>query len=818
MLDIIPAGSSGGEGKAKNRKQKPNVVELSWKLPVRLRRPVSDDFKRRTITTKRPTRVQKQMGVEHHTGDVYRNSRAEMRLPEPPYTGKFSRGCISSPKPVTHRVVRRATQQPALGVERDLAYKFTGEVNKKSTPSVERIVLPRGRLRKKGWTNPINRKLVFNMTVLLVGCLLVYGLFWNLQGLGRGLAQLGPIRDQIGVALGRVLSASGALAETDFVSSEQDFADAQVVLTEAQTEMERVMGYTGTVLRYLDVTGTVRAGQDLLTAGEALTRAGQHVSRGLEPLFKWSEKSSLVEAIGQSQQELIQAVALLEEAEQALKNADSPFLPQDIAGQMELLQESVPRVRQALTIYLDQSSVLLTVLGAEREREYLLLFMNNHELRPTGGFIGSIALVSIDRGVVEKIDVESVYDGDGQLKDFIAPPDPLLLVTNRWYLRDTNWFVDWPVSAAKTAEFFEKEGGPTVDGVIALTPEVVRELLGIVGEVDMPQYDVVVTADNFWDVVQREVTYEYNEKLNRPKQFLADLTPILLGRLMTSSADQSLAVLNVLSGMLQQKNILMYFRDDNVQERLKAAGWAGEIPRNRRGLLAINNANIGGHKSDQFIEQDVDYQLDMQKNGDVDVMLTIRRTHRGPEEAMDYVYPKDENPAQKDNVVYQRVLVSEGAELKEADGFATEAELPHFAVPEPDLSLMVDPEVAEWQRGQVRHETGTMIGREAGYTFFANWVVTAPGETSVTFYRYRLKNEVTLPTVFDPAQSFEAYVFKQPGQERTQLRVVMNLPETTRIVHTVPEDGVTQHNANEVVYRGMLQRDGLVGAVFEKSN
>ena len=139
-------------------------------------------------------------------------------------------------------------------------------------------------------------------------------------------------------------------------------------------------------------------------------------------------------------------------------------------------------------------------------------------------------------------------------------------------------------------------------------------------------------------------------------------------------------------------------------------------------------------------------------------------------------------------------------------------------VPEPNLALVVDPEVAEWQRGQVRHETGTMIGREAGYTFFANWLVTGPGETSVAFYHYRLKDEVRLPNVFDPAQSFEAYVFKQPGQERTQVRVAISLPEQTRIIHTVPIEGVTQHNANEVVYRGMLQRDVLVGAVFEKSN
>jgi hypothetical protein len=463
----------------------------------------------------------------------------------------------------------------------------------------------------------------------------------------------------------------------------------------------------------------------------------------------------------------------------------------------------------------DQSNVLRSVLGIERERQYLLLFENNHELRPTGGFIGSLALINVDRGVISGVDVRSVYDPDGQLKEFIAPPDPLLSVTRRWYLRDANWFVDWPVSARKVANFFEKEGGPTVDGVIALTPEVIRSLLSVTGPINVPGYDVAVSAENFWEVTQDQVTYSYDKELNRPKQFLADLAPLLLQRLQQAPAESSLRVLDVVTGAVEEKHLLLYFSDNDLQELLLAHGWAGSIPRDQQGFLAINNANIGGHKSDQFVAQDVDVRYDVRADGDVDVNLTVRRTHRGPEEAGSYEFPADENPAQKNNVVYQRVLVPAGAQLIDAAGFAAEAEVPLYVVPEEDGQLKVDPDVAEWQRGQTRHSTGTIIGTEAGYTFFANWVVTRPGSTTMTSYHYRLPRHAAWPSIFDPAERFETYFFKQPGDTQTDVTITLRLPDQAHIVHAVPATGLAHSSAHEVVYRGQAQRDSLVGVVFE---
>ncbi|MEX2054765.1 MAG: DUF4012 domain-containing protein [Candidatus Andersenbacteria bacterium] len=660
----------------------------------------------------------------------------------------------------------------------------------------------------------------FNITVLLVGCGVLTGAIWLMQGAGRGVAVGGSVAARAQEAFEHVLSAQSALAETDFAKSEQEFAAAEVLLQAAQQELSTALAASEEVLKYLDVTGTVRSGHNLLTASEELTVAGQHVSRGIVPLLTTDvfaaeeNKPTMVDALSTTIAEFTAARDRLAAAETALQGVSAAALPTEVGQKVDILQEVVPKAKTAISAFLDQSDSLLTVLGAHERRQYLLLFQNNHELRPTGGFIGSIALLNVDRGTVEDIDVQTVYDPDGQLKENIAPPAPLLPITNRWFMRDANWFIDYSVSAQKVASFFEKEGGPTVDGVITITPEVIKRLLSITGPIKVPGYDITVTPENFVTLTQDQVTYSYDRAVNRPKQFLADLTPLLLNKVFAAKSQDTLRVLNALHTLIQEKQLLMYFRDAAIQEKMQQAGWDGSFPREAQGFLLVNNANIGGHKSDQFVEQEIDYRLEVKDDSDVEVVLTIRRTHRGPEEKIDYQYPPGEDPAFKDNVVYQRVLVPRGAELLEAQGFTSAADIPRTVVADPELVVEADLDVAEWQRVQSTHTTGTTIGQEAGYTSFANWQITKPGATTVGLYRYRLPQHAPTPELWDPARSFTAYIAKQPGDVRTTLRTEIKLPAGQHIHHTVPSDGITPTDPSTIVYRGQLRRDALVGAVY----
>lgn len=814
------------------------MLKIAWKLPARLRRPVrqqlkrerrrqrlASGFARRPLTTRQVNMAPSiQVASPPYMGRAFNHPALRRAQGTPPsrQTGGQAPGGAKRPASVAPPYEGgEPPQQRGEGVDDG------GVVVGAVVQQPRRLTLPvavdwlgPARIKKK-----LPRAAKLNLSLLLVGCLFMAGLTWNLRGAGRGFAVLGSVVTRAENAYARLSDAQAALAGTDFAASEAHFRDAQALLTQARGEFEEALAASRYVLQAADVTGTFASGQALLAAGERLTQAGQHMSRGLGLLFSSSlagegeqiGSPTLVAALQEAKGELTEANRLVHEANESIQKASGGLLPDQIQAQVQQLKEQLPKVEQLLDGFLQQSDLLLAVLGAERQRDYLLLFANNHELRPVGGFIGSVGLVNVDRGVVEEIDVQTVYDGDGQLKEYIAPPDPLLPITDRWYLRDSNWFVDWPVSARKAAGFFEKEGGPTVDGVILLTPNVIQDLLALTGPIEVPGYGVEISNENFFEITQHEVTYGYDRELNQPKQFLADLTPILLNKLFAEDEDRKLELLGTLTRSLARKDMVLYLRDDKLQERIEDAGWAGAVPQDRPGFLYVNNANIGGHKSDQFIEQEIDYRSQVRENGDIEVTLYIQRTHRGPEEKGNYEYPAGEDPTQKDNVVYQRVLVPQGAELLDAQGFASQSQIPRLAKIDEDVQYVADEDVAAWQMGQEIHKSGTKIGEEAGYTFFGNWAITKPGATSVGLYRYVIPGGAKMPGVLENVGSARAYVAKQPGDARSQVRASIQLPEGYRIIHSVPQSGVTAHSPREIAYRGDLSGgDVLAGIVFEE--
>lgn len=824
-------------------------------------------------------------GAEYHTGDVYTTSRPLSRVSLPPYAGSFARRLTSKSAPKVQRsrpapvqsqklspssrisqrpTVTSTTRKPvSMGMPRKVSVPpFTFErdvpyaIGAHHVPIEQEYVEPVSEVirepvieqpkrmfalpfsfsfwptslfssKKKVHSRPISSERepsrVKSLLFLLVGCLLAIGLMWNLQGVGRGVAVLGSVEGQAKAAYAKLLAAQAAFAATDFASGETELKDAGELLTSARSDLNQALSSTQYVLRALDVTGTVKSGDELLAAGEQLTDAGQFISRGAAAFFDVNllgtqeggpvKPNTLIDALLYAQQEFEPAIISLKDAERSLDNVGSPLLPSSVQEQVGILQKTVPRVRAFLEGWHEHSDMMLDLLGKDHQRQYLLLFANNDELRPVGGFIGTLGLVNVDNGRVENIDITSVYDPDGQLKEFIAPPDPLLPIVDRWYLRDANWFVDYPTSAKKIAAFFEKEGGSTVDGVILLTPEVVKRLIAISGPIEVPSYDQTLTAENFEQITQDEVTYSYDKELNKPKQFLADATPILLNRLFGQSQTYG-DVLQALAVSLQQKDLLLYFRDAAAQERLVEAGWAGSLPPNQQGFLLVNNANIGGHKSDQFIDQEIDYRVEVDSGGQATAVVTIRRTHLGPEEGKKFSYLGVQSPADKDNVIYQRVLVPYGSQLLEAKGYTPPETIVKQITRSEDVRVIADDEVAAWQTSQVRDPSGTVIGQESGYTFFANWVVTKPGQTTVSLYRYALPEKFELPGVVTSAQKASLMVSKQPGSQRTSIRASLKLPSGARIVHTVPQSGVTQETDNEIVYRGNVSTDIIVGSVF----
>jgi len=135
-----------------------------------------------------------------------------------------------------------------------------------------------------------------------------------------------------------------------------------------------------------------------------------------------------------------------------------------------------------------KQTIFQDLLGYNGPRKYLFLFQNNHEIRATGGFIGSYGVLNVHNGNVKELFVDGIFNPDGQLSVRVVPPKPIQKISTNWSTHDANWFPNFPTSAEKIAWFYEKTGGPTVDGIITLTPTVMEKLLEITGPIEMLEY------------------------------------------------------------------------------------------------------------------------------------------------------------------------------------------------------------------------------------------------------------------------------------------------------------------------------------------
>lgn len=273
--------------------------------------------------------------------------------------------------------------------------------------------------------------------------------------------------------------------------------------------------------------------------------------------------------------------------------------------------------------------------GFDGKKTYLLLFQNSMELRPTGGFIGSLATSLVENGRMEPLQIQDVYTVDGQLKGHIDPPIPIreLLNQEHWYLRDSNWNPDFRVSGEKAAWFYEKETGVNVDGVIAVSTPLLTALLEAIGPVQLSDYNDRITKDNFFGKSLFYTNADFFPGSTQKKDFLASLGTALLGELITVRTDKGNAVFQAISQALAAGDIQFWFPESKLQGLVEQAGWAGKRSETTScqlgdtpcavNSIAIIEANMGVNKVNAYIRRTMKSRVDIDEQGVIDGSVTI---------------------------------------------------------------------------------------------------------------------------------------------------------------------------------------------------
>ena len=387
---------------------------------------------------------------------------------------------------------------------------------------------------------------------------------------------------------------------------------------------------------------------------------------------------------------------------------------------------------------------LLAILKSPEEQHILLIFQNPSEMRPSGGFIGSHADITIEKGSIKNIAIDDIYNADRQLDLKLIPPKQLQSLTKNWGARDANWFFDFPTSARKVIYLLEnsdlyKEKSTKFLGAAAINVDVLEGLLEITGPIEVPQYQMTLTKENFLREIQYEVEAGQDKKPGQnPKKILSVAAPLILEKLTNLPEDKKALIFENLRKHCQNKDVMFYFKNFSLEDLAVKTGMGGEIfstPADFQGdYLAVISANIAGGKTDAFIDQKIFLKSEVQNDGSIHNDLTVERNHSGQNEKEWWYNTTNKN--------FVKILVPQNSSLKGIAGNYYKTINPSINYNKAGYEY--DLELKGIENSSLIDRLQAELGQELDKTYFATWFDVAAGTKKSLELQYENPHQISI--------------------------------------------------------------------------
>lgn len=304
----------------------------------------------------------------------------------------------------------------------------------------------------------------------------------------------------------------------------------------------------------------------------------------------------------------------------------------------------------------NQLLILLEMILAE-PGTYLIVFQNSDELRATGGFIGSLAVVNYDGQYLSEPEILDVYDIAGQLTTVISAPNPVnqyLSGGQGLNLQDANWWPDFRESAEQIANIYQAANFGEVAGVIAITTEVVEELLRITGPIYLPDYQTTATASNF-KALARADRDQFFPGSRQKTNFLNHFFVVLQQNLLGQSHERWWRFLHRLDDLSAAKAIQAQHFNPLIADWLTEAKFNGPLsdPNLSDYYLFWVESNVGINKANQAVERSLILTLS-DYTSQLDAVIS---NHNQPGSAPIKTNPNQAGADHLHYVNYQRLLL-----------------------------------------------------------------------------------------------------------------------------------------------------------------
>jgi hypothetical protein len=305
-------------------------------------------------------------------------------------------------------------------------------------------------------------------------------------------------------------------------------------------------------------------------------------------------------------------------------------------------REQLPKLQQMMQDAKTFLGVAPTVLGIGAPSTYLVTVMDSTEIRPGGGFIGNYGTMNISGGRLSDVHITDVdlLDRPFEAAGGWIPKPPqysFFSLVAAWSFRDANLDADFPTSAQNSLTNYQKEGGTAnVQGVVAITPWLVRDLMKLTGPITVNEYDnEKVTSDTLVNAIHHhqlganhgdDTIPDPESGSSQRKRFTALLFDDFFKQLKAIAAKDSGPVVKALINAIHTKDIQFYSTNADAEKVLANNHLSSSLEAPKTGdSFFLVDSNQTPNKANYFIAitRQETITLDPDGNAKHDLTLTF---------------------------------------------------------------------------------------------------------------------------------------------------------------------------------------------------
>ncbi|HET9016814.1 MAG TPA: DUF4012 domain-containing protein [Thermomicrobiaceae bacterium] len=405
--------------------------------------------------------------------------------------------------------------------------------------------------------------------------------------------------------------------------------------------------------RYIAARRTLVMASDLVAAGQIGVRVGEAAFAAFNATGAMSKTApsgpTWLDVLHAHAGDVTAMVRDYDRARAVRATIDANVLPGTFASELSTFDRLTARVN------LDQLAqdlpAISAALGENGPTRYMLLFQNWAELRPAGGFPGTVALVTFDRGQIrgyQFFDVHDLSDDYVHMRTVKLPePYPIAhyFPQDGFLIQDATWFANFPTSARQFMSMYAQTDWPSINGVVAIEPSLVSDLLRVTGpmHVNIDGQDRLITADNVYSEIERPRRLQIegiiggSQGYNLHKEALSTIGQALIDRLKISPRGELLSAGKSLFTAANARDVQFYSATPAVESLLDQQRWSGRLePDPGMPTLAVVYGNLVTDKSSTNLQPDTTLTLSAPSGGRIQATLALRLKNTGTGPGTDF--------------------------------------------------------------------------------------------------------------------------------------------------------------------------------------